>query len=73
MRLLKTKCALALAVIGFACWHLDVAFAAVPALIGGVRITVGSDVYDSSVRGRLAGLEDRFSNHNHYDHPARGT
>jgi F-type H+-transporting ATPase subunit delta len=31
-----------------------------PALIGGVRITVGSDVYDGSVKGRLAALEARF-------------
>jgi F-type H+-transporting ATPase subunit delta len=28
-----------------------------PALIGGMRIKVGSDVYDGSVRGRLAALE----------------
>jgi F-type H+-transporting ATPase subunit delta len=31
-----------------------------PALIGGIRITVGNDVYDGSVRGRLAALDDRF-------------
>jgi F-type H+-transporting ATPase subunit delta len=30
------------------------------ALIGGLRIKVGSDVYDGSVRGRLAALEQRF-------------
>ena len=30
------------------------------ALIGGVRITVGSDVYDGSVRARLAALERRL-------------
>jgi F-type H+-transporting ATPase subunit delta len=35
-------------------------FAENPALIGGVRITVGSDVYDGSVQGRLAALESRF-------------
>ena len=28
-----------------------------PGLIGGMRIKVGSDVYDGSVRARLAGLE----------------
>jgi len=31
-----------------------------PALIGGVRIKVGSMVYDASVKGRLAALEARF-------------
>jgi F-type H+-transporting ATPase subunit delta len=31
-----------------------------PTLIGGMRLTVGSDVYDGSVRGGLAVLESRF-------------
>jgi F-type H+-transporting ATPase subunit delta len=31
-----------------------------PALIGGMRIQVGSDVYDGSVVARLAALERRF-------------
>jgi F-type H+-transporting ATPase subunit delta len=31
-----------------------------PPLIGGVRIQVGSDVYDDSVRAGLAALEKRF-------------
>jgi F-type H+-transporting ATPase subunit delta len=31
-----------------------------PALIGGMRIKVGSDVYDGSIRARLAGLERSF-------------
>jgi F-type H+-transporting ATPase subunit delta len=35
-------------------------FAVVPALIGGIRVTVGSDVYDGSVRGRLDALAARF-------------
>ena len=30
-------------------------------LIGGVRITIGSHVYDGSVRGSLAALAERFS------------
>jgi len=36
------------------------AFAEDQTLIGGVRVTVGSDVYDGSVRGALAALETRF-------------
>jgi len=39
---------------------ISVGFSDHPALIGGVRITVGSDVYDGSVRGRLAALEARL-------------
>jgi len=35
-------------------------FAANPALIGGLRIKVGSDVYDGSVRGRLDALAESF-------------
>jgi F-type H+-transporting ATPase subunit delta len=35
-------------------------FALNPALNGGVRIQVGSDVYDGSVRNGLASLERRF-------------
>ncbi len=39
---------------------LSVSFVRNPALIGGLRVTVGSDVYDGSVQGRLAALVDRF-------------
>jgi F-type H+-transporting ATPase subunit delta len=35
---------------------LDTAFTENPDLIGGMRIKVGSDVYDGSVRARLAAL-----------------
>ena len=40
---------------------LSTAFALNPALIGGVRIRVASDVYDGSVRWGLASLRRRFS------------
>ncbi len=40
---------------------LSVSFAENPALIGGMRIRVGSDVYDGSVRARLAALERTFN------------
>ena len=36
---------------------LTTAFAHSPALIGGMRVQVGSDVYDGSVRAGLAALE----------------
>ncbi len=39
---------------------LSTTFAENPALIGGMRIQVGSDVYDGSVRARLAALEESF-------------
>jgi F-type H+-transporting ATPase subunit delta len=39
---------------------LTTAFAQRPELIGGMRIQVGSDVYDSSVRAALAALEKSF-------------
>ena len=31
-----------------------------PEVLGGVRITVGSDVYDGSIQGRLAALGERL-------------
>lgn len=39
---------------------LNTTFAHSPTLIGGMRIKVGSDVYDGSVLGRLAALEAGF-------------
>ena len=39
---------------------LEASFTANPALIGGMRIKVGSTVYDGSVRGRLASLQTRL-------------
>ncbi len=39
---------------------LSASFVDNPALIGGMRIQVGSDVYDGTVRGRLAALERSF-------------
>ena len=39
---------------------LSVSFAGNADLIGGLRVQVGSDVYDGSVRARLAELADKF-------------
>lgn len=39
---------------------LDIVFALRPALIGGTRVKVGSDVYDGSVQSGLAALERNF-------------
>ena len=39
---------------------LRIAFAQNPALIGGVRIKVGSDVYDGSIQARLERLRESF-------------
>ena len=36
---------------------LNISFAQDPSLIGGLRIKVGSDVFDGSVKARLAALE----------------
>lgn len=41
--------------------ELTTEFKVSPELIGGVRIKVGSDVWDSSVRGRLALLESNIA------------
>jgi F-type H+-transporting ATPase subunit delta len=39
---------------------LNFSFMRNPALLGGVRIKVGSDVFDGSVQGRLSALERSF-------------
>ena len=39
---------------------LNTSFAQNPALIGGLRVQVGSDVYDGSVQARLAALGEKF-------------
>ena len=39
---------------------LQTSFTENPALLGGVRIKVASDVYDGSLQGRLAALEARL-------------
>ena len=39
---------------------LNITFAQNPGLIGGMRIKVGSDVYDGSVQGRLNALKESF-------------
>ena len=40
--------------------EMTTTFAENPALIGGVRVKVGSDVYDGSIQGHLAAIESRF-------------
>jgi len=40
--------------------EISISFAQSPALIGGMRIKVGSDVYDGSVKAGLDALEKRF-------------
>jgi F-type H+-transporting ATPase subunit delta len=39
---------------------LNFGFAANPALLGGMRIRVGSDVYDGSIQARLDALAENF-------------
>jgi F-type H+-transporting ATPase subunit delta len=39
---------------------LEISFDESSALIGGMRIRVGSDVFDGSIQGRLAALEASF-------------
>jgi F-type H+-transporting ATPase subunit delta len=39
---------------------LNISFAQNPALIGGLRVHVGSDVFDGSIRARLAALAEGF-------------
>lgn len=39
---------------------LDISFAQSPALLGGLRVQVGSDLYDGSVQARLAALAETF-------------
>lgn len=39
---------------------LNLSFGQNPALLGGLRIQIGSDVYDGSVQGRLQRLEESF-------------
>jgi F-type H+-transporting ATPase subunit delta len=40
---------------------IEIQFTERPELIGGMRVRVGSDVYDGSVQSDLAALERRFS------------
>jgi F-type H+-transporting ATPase subunit delta len=39
---------------------LDFVFQQEPGLVGGLRVQVGSDVYDGTVRARLEALQERF-------------
>lgn len=40
--------------------HLEITFAARPELIGGLRVRIGSDVWDGSVGNRLARLKTKL-------------
>jgi F-type H+-transporting ATPase subunit delta len=40
---------------------LNITFTQNPALIGGLRVRVGSDVYDGSVAARLQNIEENFA------------
>jgi F-type H+-transporting ATPase subunit delta len=39
---------------------LEIGFAVNPALIGGMRVQVGSDILDGSIQGRLEALSEKF-------------
>jgi F-type H+-transporting ATPase subunit delta len=39
---------------------LNIGFSVNPALIGGVRVRVGSDILDGSIQGRLEALSEKF-------------
>ncbi|MEN9573522.1 MAG: hypothetical protein RL514_1377 [Verrucomicrobiota bacterium] len=39
---------------------MNVTFSVNPALLGGVKVRAGSDIYDGSVAGRLAALNDNL-------------
>ena len=39
---------------------MDITFGQNPALIGGLRVKVGSDVYDGSIQARLKALAESF-------------
>jgi F-type H+-transporting ATPase subunit delta len=39
---------------------LNISYSQNPALLGGMRIKVGSDVYDGSIEARLSALAERF-------------
>ena len=40
---------------------VDVSFSQNPALLGGLRIKIGSDLYDGSIQSRLEQLEQSFN------------
>ena len=40
--------------------NIEVSFAEDPAVIGGMRVQVGSDVYDGTIRTRLNNLQEQF-------------
>jgi F-type H+-transporting ATPase subunit delta len=56
----SARAALAARIAGIYGDDVQMAFTEDPALIGGVRLQVGSDVYDGSVRARLAAIAARL-------------
>lgn len=40
--------------------HVSISFAQKPELLGGLRVTVGSEVWDGSIQTRLKNLENSF-------------
>ena len=60
MSLANNRCALAVPEASHYGAGLEINYSVDPALIGGMRIQVGSDLYDGSVKTRLEKLQQSF-------------